>query len=425
MSNPTREPPDDRRSDTESSDETTDRTEYSRRSVLKTVGVGAGLTAFGTSTATVAQSAEDYWTLVAIPDTQFYSETDRLAAFAREQTQWVVDNLDSERIEFVSHEGDLVENGDDTDEWDRIDTAMSTLDGAVPYSTLPGNHDWAELWNKDSSIQNYLDTFGPSRFEGESWFGGSSPNGLNTYQTFSGGGYEFLHLALEFEPRGSVDEPDTPLGWAQSVIDDHPDHPVILTTHSYLKDSGGRVGYVQSDDDAGNSSETVWEEFVEPNPQIFMVLNGHWTVSDGEEHQVSTNEAGLPVYEMVADYQDRDNGGDGWLRLVQFVPGGGSDGEDRVQVKSYSPHYDEYETDENSEFSFDLDFSERFSSDAWTTTKGDVDGDGDVDADDVELIQRDVADQDVDIDREAADVDGDGDVDVGDVIATRNKIEGR
>jgi hypothetical protein len=407
--------------------EATGRSGLTRRTVLKKAGVGVGAVTLGTVTATPAQSAPDYWTFVPIPDTQFYSETDELITYAEDQINWVADNLENERIRFVSHVGDMVEHGDRTEEWDRIDSAMSPLHGDVPYSTLPGNHDWATWWDKDSSIQNYLDYFGPSNFEEFSWFGGASSNGLNTYQTFTGGDFEFLHLALEFEPRGSVDDPDTPLGWAQSVLDNHADLPTILTTHSYLRDDGRRADRVQSYDNAGNSGETVWKELVAPNPQIFMVLNGHWTVDDGEAHQVSTNDDGLDVYEVMADYQDRNNGGDGWMRLVQFVPGGGSDGDDRIRVRTYNPTEDEedkYETDGDSEFSFDLSFDDRFSQ-TDQQTKGDVDGDGDVDADDVDLIQEDVADRDVDIDREAADVDGDGDVDIGDVIEARNKAEGR
>jgi len=40
--------------------------------------------------------------------------------------------------------------------------------------------------------------------------------------------------------------------------------------------------------------------------------------------------------------------------------GGGSDGQDRIQVRTYSPSLDQFATDSSSQFSFDLDFTARF-----------------------------------------------------------------
>ena len=101
-----------------------------------------------------------------------------------------------------------------------------------------------------------------------------------------------------------------------------------------------------------------------------MVLNGHYhdsersntteTSDSGEYHQVSTNKAGSKVYEMLANYQDYDNGGDGWLRIIRFEPGGGANGLDRIMVRTYSPWRDDYQPGSASNFSFDLDFEQRF-----------------------------------------------------------------
>jgi len=371
----------DDRSDTVSN--ASDRLSISRRTLLGAIGGGA-LAALQTTKA--AGQTDDYWTVVAIPDTQKYAESEGLISYAIDQTDWIADNVESESIRFVTHEGDLVEDGSKEDEWDRIDGAMSTLDGVVPYSTLPGNHDWAVTNDKSSSIENYAAYFGPSRFDDYSWYGGSGPRaeGLNSYQLFSAGDYDFLHLALEWEPSGTVDDDSTPLGWAQSVLDDYPDRPTIITTHSYLRDDGERASSSQDDGGEGNPGEVVWQDLIEPNPQIFLVLNGHWHEDDGEYHQVSENVAGESVYEVVADYQDRSDGGTGWLRLVQFHPGGGDEAPDRIQFRTYSPSLGEYETDGDSEFAFDLDFESRFdpsaSEGARTSFQQGVDGyDGTVD----------------------------------------------
>ncbi|MDS0300115.1 DNRLRE domain-containing protein [Halogeometricum sp. S1BR25-6] len=331
-----------------------------RRTVLKALGVSAGLAGFGTSTG-VAQS-EESWSIVALPDTQFYAED--TSEYPAEMTQWIADNRESENIAFVSHVGDVVENASEIEEWEHMDGAMSTLDGVVPYSTVPGNHDWETVGKRSSSVDNYVRYFGPSRHEGRDYFGGAGPgdNELNSYQLFSAGGYDFLHLALEWEPRGDVDDPSTPLGWAQEVLEEYSDRPTIVTTHSYLRtDPVVRLRSVQEEEEDGNTGRTVWKELIKPNAQVFMVLCGHWYRGGGEARKVSMNDASEEVYQMLANYQQRDEGGHGLFRQIQFRPdeGGSDDAPDRIHVRTYSP-VTGAETDANSEFDFDLDFDARF-----------------------------------------------------------------
>jgi hypothetical protein len=341
-----------------------------RRTLLKAVGAAWTLPAVASAG---AEAAADPWSLVALPDTQGYAESSSLVTYAQDQVDWVVDNVEAENIAFVSHEGDIVDRGDDRTEWERMDGVMGTLDGVVPYAAPPGDHDWFVEEDRSSSTEYYREFFGGGRYEGRGWFGGSAPNDLSHYQLFSAGGYDFLHIDLEWEAPGDASDPDTPLGWAQSVMDQYPDRPTIVTTHSYVWDGDppGRTTFVEENDGDGSSGEEIWQEVVEPNPQVFMVLCGNFHEGsgsdDGEYHQVSTNAAGLPVYELLADYQDYPNGGNGWLRLVRFVPGGGSDDQDRIEVRTYSPSLDEYQTDASSEFGFDLSFADRFSADTPST----------------------------------------------------------
>jgi len=347
------------------------RLSFGRRTFLK-LCCGAAFAWPGASKRVSAQN--NHWTLVALPDTQNYAARASLLSHAQDQTNWIVDNLQSENIAFVAHEGDLVDDGGSLTQWNRIDGVMDTLDGdldsnpdgLVPYATPPGDHDWAVEEDRSSSTENYRRFFGRSRYVGRSWFGGSAPNDLSQYQLFSAGGFDFLHISLEWEAPGDASDENTPLGWAQSVMDRYPERPTIITTHAYLWDGfpRGRTFFVEEENDNGSSGEKIWREIVKPNPQVFMVLNGNFHVrigsNDGEYHQVSTNAAGLPVFEMLADYQDYTNGGNGWMRLIQFIPGGGSGGQDRILVRTYSPSLDEFAMDSSSQFSFDLDFVDRF-----------------------------------------------------------------
>ena len=291
----------------------------------------------------------DPFTVVVLPDTQKYVES--YPATFPAQTQWIVDHAASNRIAFVTHVGDVVENGGtgttrNLTEWQRADAAMDKLDATpLPYSVSLGNHDYDAI-DRQTAATRWVEYFGASRYAGRSWYGGSSQNQRNHYQVFGAAGLSFLNLNLQFEPT------DADLAWAQGVIDTHPGLPVLLSTHSYLNSSGTRSTSVANA--GGNSGEQIFQKLVRKNPNLFLVVNGH---SPGEAHRVVTNDAGLPVVEMVVDYQSRTNGGDGFLRLMEFDPA-----TDRVNVKSYSPTLNRFETDANSQFSFALDLDTRFNS---------------------------------------------------------------
>ncbi len=286
-----------------------------------------------------AQSSETF-TVAVLPDTQFYSET--FPQLFNAQTQWIVDNVLQENIQFVSHVGDIVQNGGEGPdlnalEWARADAAMSILDDnlpSLPYGAVLGNHD-LDIVGFQSTAEEYVANFGSARYEGKPWYGGASSDQFNHYQTFAVGGREYLHISLEWRPRS------TSLQWAQSVIDAHPNIPTILSTHEYTQASGSR----------SSAGENVFVNLVNPNDQIFLVLSGHII---GEGAQTATNMAGNPVFEVLADYQHRNNGGDGWLRLIEF-----DEQNDQLNFRTYSPTLDRFETDANSQFSFSMDFDQR------------------------------------------------------------------
>ena len=309
------------------------------------------------------------FSIVVIPDTQKMIEIESNTMMLQ-MTRWIAQQQESMDIEFVTHVGDIVEHGDQRDEWERADAAMDELDGVVPYSTTLGNHDYAELNNKQSSTANYREFFGAQRYNGYGWYGGAGPGDVNHYQIFQAGGRQFLHLSLEWEAPPNV------LDWARTILEAHPGTPTIITTHAYLWDNPGQEGHsTQTWGEAADGSPfpgsstgaEIYQAVVRPYPQVFMVLNGHFHMArdgeDGEYHQVSSNDAGLPVYEMLSDYQTWDDGGQGWLRVIQFIPGGGSGNLDRIRVRTYSPVLNQWQADEDSQFSFDLSFAQRFAFD--------------------------------------------------------------
>ena len=191
--------------------------------------------------------------------------------------------------------------------------------------------------NRDTSLYNKY--FGPQRFAGQPWYGGHlGETNDNNYCYFDAGGMQFMVLSLEYSPR------DETLAWAAEVAARHPRHRVILVTHCYMRPKGrdSQTGGV-----FGNSGDGVWEKLVRRAPNIFLVVSGHVL---GVGRQVSVNEAGLPVHETLVDYQGLPNGGDGWLRIMRFIPS-----QDRIEVRAYSPLLDE--TMEDQEHTFSLEYS--------------------------------------------------------------------
>jgi hypothetical protein len=304
------------------------------------------------------------FTIVALPDPQNYS--DLFPEIYLAQTEWIAANAGERNIVFVSHMGDFVNNHDDDRQWDNAEEAMDVLESAnIPWAGIPGNHEF--LYGEepdDFSASRYRARFGPQRFAGKSWYKGASPSELSNYQVIDvgeGSKMLFLHLNLE--------TPASELAWAQGVLNANRDKPVFLTTHRYLQDAESYTGGVPLVASGrfpeiwytfeplylpdGLKTEVFFSSFVKANKNIFLVHCGHF---DAEFRQSSTNNYGLVVHEILADYQDGPNGGDGWMRLLEFRPDQGE-----IFVQTFSPSRNngngEFRTGSVSQFflSVDLD----------------------------------------------------------------------
>ena len=288
------------------------------------------------------------FTVIGMPDIQNYSEFYPQITLA--QTQWIVANRDALDIEFVSQFGDLVNHGygpNSDVEWANARAGMKPLEDAdIPLGVNAGNHCVLESGSPGQTFDptNFLANFGPQRYTGRSWFGGASPSGLSSYQIFNTGPGEMpmiaIHLAIEY--------PHAELAWAQGVINANRDKPVMISTHRYMQDAesytfgvpavpSGRYpdiwysfeGHYNPD---GIMAEELFNHFIATNRNIFLVNCGHF---HEEFHQTSTNRFGLPVHEVLADYQDGPNGGNGFLRIMQFDTSA-----NQISVSSYSPYLD-------------------------------------------------------------------------------------
>src|ERR1700757_5310278 len=78
----------------------------------------------------------DEFTIVALPDTQFYSSLNPQIFAA--QTQWIANHVQDQNIKLVVGLGDIVDGGGDLTQWQNADAAVRLLDGHVPYMMAMG-----------------------------------------------------------------------------------------------------------------------------------------------------------------------------------------------------------------------------------------------------------------------------------------------
>jgi hypothetical protein len=305
------------------------------------------------------------FTIVVLPDTQYYcsSANPAINAIFPEQTQWIADHRDSHNIQFVLHEGDIV-NTNEPDQWDRARAAMDNLNGQVPYIMAPGNHDYEGGGGSRSSYFNDDRYFGPnSPYGTQETVGGYFEAGKtdNSYHLFRAGGREWMILALQFGP------PDRVVEWASGVIAAYPNHSVILLTHAYMYSDDTRYDWATKageqrwnphsyqiaslPGETVNDGEELWDKLVKPHPNARFVLSGH-VLNDGAAFLTSIGSLGQVVHQVLANYQTgvdgSTNGGNGFMRLIDISPDG------TMNVRAYSPHVDEFFTGPQQEFTLEM-----------------------------------------------------------------------
>lgn len=277
---------------------------------------------------------EGSFTIIVIPDTQDYTDGGSPSGgFSGEQTfntvlQWIADNKDEQKIVFVSHVGDIVNDYNSREQWVVARQAMDIIHGIIPYGLAIGNHD---MDTKTGEKKYFEEFFGKERFYKFDWYGDSYNN--NSYQLITEEGINILFLHLE------CNAPDDVLLWADGVLNKYPDHLVIVTTHMWL---GPVVPWGKSDyysipkgrmqwskchknNNRGNTPHEIWDKLIRHHSNINMVLCGDQRATQafrlqsvGDKHNV--------VHELLTDIRD------GYIRLMRFTPA-----KNMIEVMTYSP----------------------------------------------------------------------------------------
>lgn len=331
---------------------------------------------------TPSLSDENSWSLILFPDVQTYVKFDYNQPILDLMVAWVSNNMERLNTEMVLCTGDLVEQNDlfnpngrtanqaSVSQWEAVSSAFGRLDGQLPYMLATGNHDYGIL-SAENRFTHFDKYFPPNKNRLNQKMlreVGMNVEGRPTlanamYEFISPHGRKFLVLVLEFAPR------DETLDWAKGVIEkeQYKDYTVILLTHSYMDSNNNHIVHEKYKLDNPNYGEAIWQKLVQPSKNIQMVLAGHIARPDDlHAHiafRVDENAGGKKVNQMVFNAQAlgggwHGNGGDGWLRILEFLPDGKT-----VKVKTFSPLFAispttqkyAWRTEPHDEFTFELD----------------------------------------------------------------------
>ena len=281
------------------------------------------------------QPIDDYaYSFAVIGDTQVVA--DRYADQFHKIYDYIIDNIDEKNIQFVLGMGDITERNT-AEEWQLATDNIFRLDGKVGYSLVRGNHDGKNEYNANINSATYKNSLG-----------GSYDGILNTWQTLTVGEIKYLIFGLDYGASDAV------LRWASGVIEEHPDHNVIITTHAYLFRDGTTLD--QNDvcppatTGGYNNGDHMWNKLIKKHKNIVLVLSGH-DPCDNVIMTQTKGENGNTVTQMLIDGQgvDAAQGASGLVAMLYFSEDG-----KKVSVEYYSTIKEQYFMSD-SQFSFELD----------------------------------------------------------------------
>ena len=230
---------------------------------------------------------------------------------------WLLGNRQRMNLQYLFHDGDIIDDEPNLQEWQQADAAYQKLDQSrFPYGVLAGNHDVGHL-NGDYS--NFGKFFGEERYASNPWYGGSYQNNRGHYDLISVDGIDFIMIYMGW---GIGDDE---IQWMNDVLEQYPERKAILNFHEYLLASGG----------LGEEPQRIHDEVVAKNENVCMVLSGHYHNAK-TRNDTFTNADGSTrnVYNMLFDYQGLMEGGAGYMRLLHFDVEG-----QRMIVRTFTPSY--------------------------------------------------------------------------------------
>ncbi len=295
-------------------------------------------------------SSNSPYEIIVFPDLQ--NMTYGYQAIGRGMFNKVRDSVSAWNVKAVLQVGDLAQTPT-TAEMDTISNQFGVLDAInLPYIAVPGNHDYNGQAPAARDLTIYNTYFGPSRFAGKSFYGGHfGTDNANYWIHFTAGSKKYVVIGLEFLPR------DTVLTWAGNILDSFiaadPTREAIIITHAYQSaygelstDSTTWTNNTYGMDATSNNGVDMWNKLIRKKRNIRWVFNGHYLIVPGSgpadgytDKMESIGDYGNVINQIFVNFQNDNNGGNGYFMRLQFKPSTG-----KVDVKFYSSYYNAYDT---------------------------------------------------------------------------------
>lgn len=302
-------------------------------------------------------SDNDSFSMILLGDPQGYTKYDINQPLFDLCTAWIADNIEQLNIKAVLCTGDLVEQNENIvrnrkmlnqtskEMWAAASQAFSRLDNKIPYIISAGNHEYGYL-HAENGKTHFPEYFPFERNTAWRDICVSEFHNREGVASLENAAFEFydphwgklLIITTEFAPRDEV------LHWAKELAAKpaYRDSKVIFITHSFLRQrTAERTRNERYSLSPANWGEDIWEKLIKPSPNICLVLCGHTgepgDFEDSVAYRTDLNLAGKVVHQIMFNVQIlgggwEGNGGDGWLRILEFMPDGKT-----VKVKTYSP----------------------------------------------------------------------------------------
>jgi Calcineurin-like phosphoesterase len=294
------------------------------------------------------------------PDTQYY--IDCRSAHFRKQVEWVMGQRATRDIRAAVTLGDLTEHNF-KEEWEFYKESLKPLDPTFPFLLTLGNHDYGDAGSANSR-KSFFGEFFDGKFveQMKAKVETAEPGKLeNAFYTIDMGKFSLGVLILEWSTRKKT------VAWANEMLKKHSKERVMMATHAYLYSDSTRydfkkkgtsqewnpLAYPTSKSDASgednHDGEMVWQSLLKKYPNVFLTVNGH-VLNNGTGLLASKGDKGNTVHQMMVNYQMLDEGGLGYLRLLEFLPDGKT-----LRVKTYSPSLGVYATGKDQDFKLAID----------------------------------------------------------------------
>jgi len=199
--------------------------------------------------------------------------------------QYLAENKEELKIQFAMQVGDLSDSGSVERYFADAAEGLSYLDNVIPYSFVPGNHDYNGSCHEDRDLTYYNKHFPYSKHSTLPGFAGAYEEGAmeNTYYLYEVGSVKYCVINLEVAPRRSV------IRWAGKICERYPEHRVIINTHVYMENSGDIIRDYSACSAAlynwrffvdVTSPKYLYDNLISKYENIFMVFCGHVAADD-------------------------------------------------------------------------------------------------------------------------------------------------